>query len=83
MTKARPEPSWPSSWPVPSTLGSHARWLSRRRRFANEKGGERMRLQPHWTTKGMTLTEALNTAACRASVHAQVPRGHETLSPAL
>jgi len=42
-----------------------------------------MSLKPHWTTEGMTLKEALNTAACLASVHAKVPRGHDTLSPAL
>jgi hypothetical protein len=42
-----------------------------------------MRLQPHWTTKGMTLQEARKTAAGLASVHAQGPRGQETLSPAL
>jgi hypothetical protein len=42
-----------------------------------------MSLKPHWTTKGMTLQKALHTAACLAAVHAKVPRGHETLSPAL
>ena len=83
LTKARPEPSWPSSGPVPSTLGSHARWRSIRRRFAHEKGGARRSLKPHWTTQGMPLKEALHTAACLASVNATVPRGHETLSPAL
>jgi len=31
----------------------------------------------------MPLKEALHTAACLASVNATVPRGHETLSPAL
>jgi hypothetical protein len=41
-----------------------------------------MSLTPHWTTKGMPRKEALNTAACLASVHAKVPRGHETLRPA-
>ena len=42
-----------------------------------------MSLTPNWTTKGMTLEEARNTAACLASVNAKVPIGHETLSPAL
>ena len=42
--------------------------------FSNEKGGERRSLKPHWTTKGMPLKEALNTAACLASVHAKVPQ---------
>jgi hypothetical protein len=32
---------------------------------------------------GHALTEALKTAACLASVHAKVPLGHPTLSPAL
>ena len=33
--------------------------------------------------EGWTLSEALTQAACTASVNAQAPRGHETLSPAL
>ena len=42
-----------------------------------------MSLKPNWTTKGMTLKEALNTASCLASVNAKVPIGHDTLSPSL
>ena len=40
-------------------------------RFSNEKGGSGGATKPHWTTKGMPLKEALNTAACLASVHAK------------
>jgi hypothetical protein len=42
-----------------------------------------MSLKPNWTTKGMTLKEALNTASCLASVNAKVPIGQDTLSPSL
>ena len=42
-----------------------------------------MSLKPHWTTKGMTLKEALHTASGLASVNATVPIGHDPLSPAL
>jgi hypothetical protein len=42
-----------------------------------------MSLKPNWTTKGMTLKEALNPAACRASVNAKVPIGQDALSPSL
>ena len=34
-----------------------------------------MSLKPNWTTQGRTLTEALNTAACLASVNARAPIG--------
>jgi hypothetical protein len=40
-----------------------------------------MSLRPNWTTKGMTLKEALKRASCTASGNAKVPIGHHTLSP--
>jgi hypothetical protein len=52
MTKGKPEPFWPTSWPVPSILGSHDRWLALQRHAANAQGGERMSLRPHWTPRG-------------------------------
>jgi hypothetical protein len=59
MTKVRHAPSWPSSWPVPSLIGSNAMGLSLGRRSASEQGGERMRLGPHGPPMGCTCTRRL------------------------
>jgi hypothetical protein len=54
MPQGTPAPCGPHRWPVPSMIGSPARWLAIRRRSSNDQGGERLRLRPHGTTQGCT-----------------------------
>jgi len=83
MAKAKPEPSWLTSWLVPSTTCAQERWLSIGSRSSTKERSGRGVAEPEASldTPGMNLHKALEHATCTASVNAKAPIGQETLSP--
>jgi hypothetical protein len=85
MRRVTPCPSWPRRWLGRSLPCANDQELAIRRSAANAKRSGRGAEEPQASLdpEGISLQEALDTAACLASRNAQAPIGPQALSPAL